>query len=632
MQSISHNYCGKFLSLSLRAAVGFVIFSAVTSVFLAGMLWLHLTPPPWAGAVVGLLAALLFDRHAWRGVDAKLPDVWQDAPRWQFGAVLGVFGLVMAVVSWFLLRAYSLDHLCHHGITNAILAFGVPVRDLGAPDRFLPYHALGNLLAATLASAINPANPSSAVEVSLDIMSLGSLALFLAIASVFFILLLGVFHPSRRLGPLWLCFLYPLLVFGAGPVALAHLMPDVRDSADCYPEFAALTFHPLLQYLGRRSAVPAFAIFVVFVCVLLLFSRGAFVRKWTPWAILTACFVALSYSSLDMFMAAVLLLLVGLFLSNSRGAALSGLGALAVAVPFIVFQGGFFTASLFNVPLPEAKSFFAWELRGPSLVGFFRGHNLVGISLSEPFAWKVLAVELPWFLLSLPVAGWLLSYQKASASRTWVFLLLAVSLLMIAVPFFVFFVFSPWDLHRLFFWPTIFSACLTPVVFVECIRSRTSRSVLASVIFVFSCSSALMTIFLREPNDLPAFAVRTAHEFRARLGFNPQHDKTWIASAGAQSLLFMNGCRVLASPFGTAGPVYFMYPPLLLDALVQNRLALPDTGGANMALLTSEDLAFLRENRRGKIEVLGDFAFFNDGNPLNVSVVRLGDAESYVAP
>jgi hypothetical protein len=71
---------------------------------------------------------------------------------------------------------------------------------------------------------------------------------------------------------------------------------------------------------------------------------------------------------------------------------------------------------------------------------------------------------------------------------------------------------------------------------------------------------------------------------------------------------------------------------LLLDALVQNRLAASDTGGANMALLTADDLAFLRENHRGEIEVLKDFELFNDTNPLRVFVVRLGDAENHVSP
>jgi hypothetical protein len=141
-----------------------------------------------------------------------------------------------------------------------------------------------------------------------------------------------------------------------------------------------------------------------------------------------------------------------------------------------------------------------------------------------------------------------------------------------------------------------------------------------------------MRIFLREPSEQEALTGRTSQEFRARLGFDPQHDKTWVASAGAQSLLFMNGCRVLATPFGTAGPVYYVYPPLLLDALVQNRLAASDTGGANMALLTADDLAFLRENHRGEIEVLKDFELFNDTNPLRVFVVRLGDAENHVSP
>jgi hypothetical protein len=632
MQSTSHRYFANFLHLSLRVAVGFVLFCAVTSVSLAALGWLRVTPPPWIGAVVGLLAALLFDRVAWRGFDGQQLDVWGDVPKWQFGAVLGVFLLVLAIVAYFLLARFSVDPLCHHGITNSIIAFGVPARDLGAPDRFLPYHALGNLLAASLASAIKQANPSIAVEVSLDVVSLGSLAVFLAIVSVFFVLLLAVFSPTRRIGPLWICFVYALLVFGAGPAALAHLMPDVLHSADCYPEFAALTFHPLLQYLGRRSAVAAFAIFVVFLCVLLLSAKGAFVRRWAPWTVLTACFVALSYSSLDMFLAAVLLLFAALISRSSRGTAVLGLIALAAAAPLIVMQGGFFTASLFNVPLPEAKSFFAWELRGPSLVGFFRGHNLAGISLSEPFAWKALAVEFPWFLLSIPVACWLLSFRQPSASRTWLFLLLGLSLLMIVVPFFVFFVFSPWDLHRLFFWPTLFAAILTPLVLVECGRSRLALCSLAALILSLSCGSALMRIFLREPNEHEALSGRAAYDFRTRLGFDPQNNQTWIASVGAQSLLFMNGCRVLAAPFGTAGPVYYVFPPLLLDALVQNRLALPDTGGANIALLTSEDLAFLRENRRGKMEVLKDFALFNDGNPLRVFVVRLGDVESHVYP
>jgi hypothetical protein len=623
---------GSALQFCWRLGVGLVFFCAASSVFMAGVGWLNISLPPWTAGVAGLLIALLFDRVAKKNLDASSFQVWSHVPVWQLGAVLGVFTLVLAAVAYFLLTTFSVDPLCHHGITNSILAFGAPARDLGAPDRFLPYHALGNLLAATLASAIKPADPSSAVEISLDIVSLGSLAVFLAIVSVFFVLLLPVFDSSRRPGPLWLCFIYVLLVFGAGPAALAHLMPDVLESADCYPEFAALTFHPLLQYLGRRSAVPAFAIFVVFLCVLLLSSKGAFARRWIPWAILTACFVALAYSSLDMFIAAVLLLLTALFLRNLRGTVVLGLGALAVAIPFVIFQGGFLTASFFNVPLPEAKSFFAWELRAPSLVGFFRGHNLAGVSLSELFAWKVLAVEFPWFLLSIPTVGGLLSYQKPSARRAWVFLLLVLSTLMLAVPFFVFFVFSPWDLHRLFFWPTLFAAMLTPIILVHWTRSRAVLSVLVAVLLTISCGSALMRIFLREPSEQEALTGRTSQEFRARLGFDPQHDKTWVASAGAQSLLFMNGCRVLATPFGTAGPVYYVYPPLLLDALVQNRLAASDTGGANMALLTADDLAFLRENHRGEIEVLKDFELFNDTNPLRVFVVRLGDAENHVSP
>jgi len=623
---------GSALQFCWRLGVGFVFFCAASSVFLAGVGWLNLSLPPWTAGLAGLLAAFLFDRVAKKTFDASSFQVWNHVLVWQLGAVLGVFTLVLAAVAYFLLATFSVDPLCHHGITNSILAFGAPARDLGAADRFLPYHALGNLLAATLASAIEPANPSSAVEVSLDIVSLGSLAVFLAIVSVFFVLLLWVFNSSRQLGPLWLCVVYLLLVFGAGPAALAHLMPDVLESADCYPEFAALTFHPLLQYLGRRSAVPAFAIFVVFLCVLLLSSKGAFARRWIPWAILAACFVALSYSSLDMFMAAVLLMFTALSLRNSRGTAVLGLGALAVAVPFIIFQGGFLTASFFNAPLPEAKSFFAWELRAPSLVGFFRGHNLVGVSLSELFAWKALAVEFPWILLSIPAAGWLLSCQKPSAPRAWIFLLLALSTLMLAVPFFVFFVFSPWDLHRLFFWPTLLAAILTPIALVEFIRSRAVLSVSVAVLLAVSCGSALMRIFLRETNEQEALTGRAAQEFRARLGFDPQDDKAWVASAGAQSLLFMNGCRVLAAPFGTAGPVYYVYPPLLLDALVQNRLVSSDTGGANMALLNADDLAFLRENRRGRIEVLKDFELFNDTNPLRVFVVRLGDAESHVSP
>lgn len=628
MQSTALRYFAKFLHISLRAAIGFVIFCAATSLFLSGLGWFQVTLPLWTGALVGLLAAYSVDRLAWCHIGIEQLEVWQDAPRWQFVSVLAVFGLVMGVASWFMLGTFSGDPLCHHGITNGIVAFGVPVRDLGAPDRFLPYHALGNLLAAVLASGIRPVNPSSAIELSLDIVSLCSLALFLAIASVLFGLLRGAFGSSGGPAPLWLCLIYPLLLLGAGPVALAHLIPEVFNSADCYPEFAALTFHPLLQYLGRRSAVPAFVVFTVFVCILLLSARRAFAHVWSPWATMVACFVALSYSSLDMLLAALLLIVGGLFFADLRRTALLGLSALIVAAPFIALQGGFFTASLFNTPLPDAKTFFAWELRAPSLVGFFRGPNLGGVPLSESFALKALAVELPWFLLSIPAACWLLCFKKPSALRNWLFLLLGSSLLMIVVPFFVFFVFSPWDLHRLFFWPTLFAAVLTPFVLQPLCHRRRFVLGIVAVLLLVSCSSALLRIFWRAPNENEGMIGRTAADFRDRLGFDPGRGMTWIASVGVQNLLFMNGARVLAPPFGTAGPVYYVYPPLLLDGFVQNRLASRDTGGANMGLLTGDDLKFLQKNRQGTVEIIERLDVANNERQMELFVVRMSDVAS----
>lgn len=630
MQSTSHHYFEKFLALSLRMAVGFAIFCAVTSVFLAGSGWLRLGLPAWSGAVVGVLAALLLDRFAWRSFDPRPFDTWRDAPRAQFGAVLAAFLMVLVVAGYFLLATFSMDPLCHHGVTNSILAFGAPARDLGAPERFLPYHALGNLLAASIASAVLPTNPSSVVELSLDAVSLGSLAVFLAGASVFFVCLVGIFGSVHRVGPLWLCFVYPLLVFGAGPVALAHLMPDVLASADCYPDFGALSFHPMAQYLARRSAVPAFAVFLTFLCVLLLAARGAWANRWIPFSIFAACFVALFYSSLDLAAVAAVLVVCGLYPRRLRPVSLIASAALLLALPFVASQGGFVTASLFNQPLPEALNFSAWQLRFPSLVGFFRPGNLGGISLSDPFALKVLAVDLPWFLFSLPLALWLLRSQPASAARLWLFLLLALAFVLLVLPLVLFFSFSPWDIHRLFFWPTLFAALLTPFVLQGLIDRHAVRMSIAALLLVVSCSSSLARIFVKSPTEndtLNANAWLAAQEFRSRLGFDPQRGKTWLASPGAEGLLFMNGARVLAPAFGSAGPVLYRYDLPLLGAVLQRALTTRDAGGATHGLLTAEDLMFHHQRSGGpEPVVLQKITLLSNERPMKLFLVRWPDA------
>lgn len=626
MQSTSVRYFAFFLQVSLRVAIGFVFYCAASSVFLAGLGWFQLRPPPWAGAVAGLLAALIFDRAAWRGFGFRQFEVWSHAARWQFGAVLGVFTLVVAATGFFMLTTFSVDPLCHHGITNSILAYGVPARDLGAPDRFLPYHALGNLLAATYASALQPADPSAVVEVSLDIVSLGSLVAFLAIATVFFVLVLGVFPSVRQPGPLWLCFLYPLLVFGAGPVALAHLMPDVLRSAECYPDFGALSFHPLAQYLARRSAVAAFAVFLTFLCVLLLAVRGAWANRWIPFSVLAACFVALFYSSLDLSVVALLFVVVGLFFGVFRPVFLIAFLALIAALPFVAIQGGFVTAFLFNPPLPETQSFTAWQLRFPSLVGFFRSGNLAGVPLSDPFSIKVLAVDFPWFLLSLPLVAWLLGKQPATAGQLWLFVLLLLSSVMLVLPFVVFFSFSPWDIHRLFFWPTLLGALLTPLVLQGFLTRRTTRLFVAALLLAVSCSSALARSFWRSPTEndkLNADSWRAAHEFRERVGFDLQAGQTWLVSPGAEGLLFMNGARVISMPFGTAGPVLYKFDPLLLDVAVQRALASPDVAGATHGLLTEEDLSFHRLRGGGSAPlVMQTFSLVSNDRPMQLFLVR----------
>jgi len=397
-------------------------------------------------------------------------------------------------------------------------------------------------------------------------------------------------------------------------------MPDVLSSADCYPDFAALTFHPLIQYLGRRSAVPAFAIFIVFFCLLLLIAETRFSSKWAAFLVMSACFVGLSYSSLDMFVAACLLLLAGVFVRNVRTQALLGLAGLVAAIPFIVIQGGFFTASLFNTPLPEAMSFFAWELREPTLVGFFKPPNLGGIPLSDPFALKVLAVDFPWFVLSLPLALVCIAKRKRFASCSWVIILIGISLAMIVAPFFVFFAFSPWDIHRLFFWPMLSSAILTPCVLDCFIKSRTLKLTAAAILLSVSCVSALVRPSLHVPTE------DDTAKLRASLSFDPQKDHTWVASVGAHDLLFMNGCRVLAPPFGTAGPAYFSYPPFLLEAVTQNRLLALDAVGATMALVTSDDLAFLMKNYRGSAKILGRLEVVSNNGRRDFFVVRLASA------
>lgn len=630
MQSTSRHYFEKFLTLSLRMAVGFAIFCAVTGVFSAALGWLRLLPPMWTGAVAGLLAALIFDRFAWSRFDFDPLNIWRDAPRWQFVAVLAVFLMVLVVAGYFLLVTFSVDPLCHHGVTNSILAFGAPARDLGAPERFLPYHALGNLLAASIASAVLPTNPSSVVELSLDIVSFGSLAVFLAGASVFFVCLIGIFCSVHRVGPLWLCFVYPLLVFGTGPVALAHLMPDVLASADCYPDFGALSFHPMVQYLARRSAVSAFAVFLAFLCVLLLAVRGVWANRWIPFSIFAACFVVLFYSSLDLAAVAAVLVVCGLYPRSLRSASLVASSALLFALPFVAIQGGFVTASLFNQPLPEAQTFSAWQFRFPSLVGFFRPGNLGGLPLSDPLAVKVLAVDLPWFLLSLPLALWLLRRQPASAGRSWLFLLLALAFVLLVLPFVLFFSFSPWDIHRLFFWPTLFAALLTPFVLRGLIDRHALRTAIAALLLVVSCSSSLARIFVKSPtenNVLNANAWLAAQEFRSRLGFDPQRGKTWLASPGAEGLLFMNGARVLAPAFGSAGPVLYRYDLPLLGAVLQRALTTRNAGGATHGLLTTEDLVFYRQRSGGpEPAFLQEITLVSNERPMKLFLVRWTDA------
>jgi hypothetical protein len=137
-----------------------------------------------------------------------------------------------------------------------------------------------------------------------------------------------------------------------------------------------------------------------------------------------------------------------------------------------------------------------------------------------------------------------------------------------------------------------------------------------------------LRVFLRVPNEIEGELGRAAHDFRDRLGFDPAPGMTWIASAGVQNLLFMNGCRVLAPPFGAAGPVYYQYPPLLLDGFVQNLLALPDTGGATMALLTGDDLEFLRRKRAGGLEILKPLDVAKSEGQIEIFVVRLPATES----
>jgi hypothetical protein len=585
---------------------------------------LKLSLAPWTAGVAGLVIALLFDRFARKNLDSSSFEVWNNVPAWQFWSVSAVFVAVLGAAAYFMLTTFSGDPLCHHGITNSILAFGSPVRDLGSFDRFLPYHALGNSLAAIVASAVESLGGPRAVEASLDIVSLVSLAVFLGVASVLFVLLLGVFTSSRRPGPLWICFVLPLLVFGAGPVALAHLMPDVLNSADCYPEFAALTFHPLIQYLGRRSAVPAFAIFIVLLCTLLLASDHRFARKWVPVLLMSACFVGLSYSSLDMFAVAVVLLFAGLCFRDLRPSALLGLAGLAAAAPLIAAQGGFFTASLFNQPLPEAKSFFSWELRAPALVGFFKGARLAGVPLTDPFALKALFVEFPWFVVSLISLPWILAMQRISGPRSWLILIAAVTLIMLVAPFFVFFVFSPWDIHRLFFWPTLFAAILTPYVLLTLPLSRRARLSVALLLLFVGCSSAIARHYILSPNANERLLGYAASEFEERIGFDPQGSEVWISSTGGQELLFMNGCRVLAPPFGTAGPVYYLFPHHLFDAHVQGILSSQTTGGATMALLTPDDLAFLHQRQPFlRTRILSGIHIQNRGRTQQFFVVRL---------
>lgn len=613
-----------FLRTALRLAVGFVFFCAVSSAFLAICGWSAVLLAPWTAAVAGLLCALLFDRFAWKSVDTNAFDLWEGVPRWQFSLVVTVLGLVFASAAYCMLKTFSGDPLCHHGITNSILAFGAPVRDLGSPDRLLPYHALGNSLAAILASAVQLLGAPIAVEWSLDAVSLASLAVFLGICSVLFVLLQGVFRPLCLPGPLWLCFVFPMLVFGAGPVALAHLMPDVLHSTDGYPRFESLTFHPLIQYLGRRSAVPGFIGFTVFFSVLLLSARKAFSLDRVPVVIIAACFIVLAYSSLDLFVIAVVILAAGLLFGGLRRSALIGFAALFAAAPFVAMQGGFFTAALFNEALPDAKTFLALEWRAPALVVFFRGAVLGEIPLGEFFSWKILAVEIPWFLAALPLGALLLRRAQASAGRTWVLIALALTAPLLVAPFLLFFAFSPWDLQRLFFWPILFAALLSPFVLQAVCRSGALRVVLAALLLALSCSSAVVRNLILSPNEKELLLGRAASEFRDRLGFDPQKNHIWVSSVGAQDLLFMNGCRVFAPPFGTAGPVYYKYPGMLLDAVVQSRLSAPDTSGATMALLTADDLAFLRAHRKPEdLVVLQSMRIVNNDRPMELFVVRL---------
>jgi len=617
---------GSTLQTFWRLGVGFVLFGAASSVFLAGVGWFHLSLPPWTAGVFGLLVALFFDQVAWKTFDARSLEVWNNVPAWQFWLVSAVFVAVLVAAGYFILGTFSGDPLCHHGITNSILAFGSPVRDLGSFDRFVPYHALGNSMAAIVASAIESLGGPRAVEVALDIVSLVSLAVFLGVAAVLFVLLLGVFRSSRLPGPIWLCFVFPLLVFGAGPVALAQLMPDVLNATDGYPRFESLTFHPLIQYVGRRSAVPGFVGFLIFLCLLLLAQRRAWSAWIVPFVLFAMCFVLMAYASLDLLLVAVLMLFGGLLFMDLRRTAWIALAALAAAAPLIATQGGFFTAALFNDPLPDAKTFFAWQLRAPALVIFFRDAVLGEIPLGEFFSWKILAVELPWFLLSLPLAAWLLVAGQPTAERAWMLLAVLLTFPLVAAPFLLLFAFSPWDLQRLFFWPMLYAALLAPFIFEALCRPRRVRLFLAGVLLLLSCSSSVVRNLVLSPNEKEMLLGRAAAEFRQRLDFDPQAGKTWIASVGGQDLLFMNGCRVLAPAFGTAGPVYYKYSEALFDAVVQRRLAEPDTAGANMGLLSAEDLAFLRRHRNSAdLHILQSIRIVNNDRPMEFFVVRLGD-------
>lgn len=482
------------------------------------------------------------------------------------------------------------DWHCHYPITLSILRGNLPVRDLTWPENFLAYHYAFDVLAALPLAAGRFFRPGLHVEHALDATSTAFVfLLLLAVASA--VRELHLLSGRGELDSGGFLLSMALLCFGGGLLYLAPLLPD---AAPVWTEDRAYgAFHPLLQYVGRRPAVPGFA---AFWWVVAMSARAVRSGHW-PGAGAGATAAGgvalfLAFTSLDLLAAGTILLAVLAAGRGTRRAFRLPFWCWCAAFPLMLLQGGALTAMLWNRDFSSAAA--EMVLRWPFLQGFFDRVAEGRPNWFEAQFWWGLLVDMPITVVLLFWGGTRLMRRAAAEARPLFRSLLLLAATYLVVPLVVQLRHSPQDLHRLFFLPAVLSLVLAPLCLAALVEKVRVRQICAALLLLAMVPGPLHYVWhrtLRPAMKLGPSPLRVAEScIPPELG-DQRH--RWLISSSWFFDEIMDGHLVLSAPFGSYGRNFFYISPEQHRVWLQGYLRDPLAAGATHGILTKEDLAFV---------------------------------------